>query len=466
MSRLAWLAGGGLIALYAVQVAANSIYEAATQDRVELLQERIVTLSRVDPDHRDIGEMRKLISQAGFSIFSTIISTAIAKRGALARYLNRNPHVVIGLAVDGTSLSESEMTGVLSKINTELAPHQVSVGLAQPAVRLSLPEQATREDVLRGVTTVFDHRPDIYIALTPRDCQFAEARPQRQGPRTNRLYSFGLRKLFVVDGAVANNELRDRLLTALANTLTGKFVERRWSETDYSKSFKDILSRKNLLGRVVREPRKPQPPDAKERRVSTVIGLDSIAPQQARSYIEDINLKFKDFGIRFDIKRLYQHRLEDKWKWPLEIQRMQLASQGELFMLLTSDEWISQKSGHVRGLGSAFFGSIMVLVGTRQETILRLMHEIGHQFRLPHTFQAGAVMYPNEAKIGFDWSPGNRRRLIENRMSATWHSSQTYRDRFDISIRMAPPMLRSAPDGGGRQPEGFAASQEAWIKCR
>ena len=145
---------------------------------------------------------------------------------------------------------------------------------------------------------------------------------------------------------------------------------------------------------------------------------------------------------------------------------MQQNSEGELFILLTSDEWISPTSGHVRGLGSGFFGSIMVQAGTRRQTILRLMHEIGHQFQLPHSLQAGSVMYPNETHIGFNWSPGNRRRIIENRMSATWHSSKTYKDRFDIAIRLAPEMVRSGRAQDRAQPEGFAASQDAWVTCQ
>ncbi len=466
MSRLAWLVCGGLIALYAVNAAANAVYKAATNERIELLQERIVSLSRISPDHKDIGEIRQLIAQSGFSNFATLISTAIARRAALADYLNRHPHVVIGLAIDGQSPSDGEVARVLNRVNQEFEPHRISIGLGQPIARLTLPAQATREDLLRGTTSVFNHRPDSYIALTSRPCRYAEARVQSEQPKTNRVYSFGLRKFAFIDGAVPDEQLGKRLLTALSNLLAENFEERRWRKADYDQRFEDVLRQQKILGRVVREPPKRSAQDQDVRAVPVIIGLDNVSPQDARSYIDDINAKFAEFRIRFEIKRVYQHRLQDSWKWPLEIQRMQQFSEGELFILLTSDEWISPTSGHVRGLGSGFFGSIMVQAGTRQQTILRLMHEIGHQFQLPHSLQAGSVMYPNETRIGFNWSPGNRRRLKENRQSATWHSSKTYRDRFDIAIRLAPEMVRSGRGQDRAQPDGFAASQDAWVTCK
>lgn len=466
MSRLAWLFGGGLIALYAVNVAANAIYKAATNERIELLQERIVTLSRIDPDHQDIGEIRRLIAQSGFSNFATPISTSIAKRAALADFLNRNPHVVIGLAIDGNSPTDAETMRVLNRINDEFQLHGVSIGLGQPIARLTLPAEATREDMLRGTTSVFNHQPNSYIALTSRPCRYADVRGQSEQPQNNRIYSFGLRKFAFVDGVVPDEQLSERLLSELANLLAGNFKERRWRKADYDQPFGVILKRQKILGRVVREPARRLAQDQDVRSVPVIVGLDNVGPQDARSYIKDINQKFEEFRIRFEIKRIYQHRLQDSWNWPREIQRMQQHGEGELFILLTSDEWISPKSGHVRGLGSGFFGSIMVQAGTRRQTILRLMHEIGHQFQLPHSLQEGSVMYPNETYIGFDWSPGNRRRLNENRMSATWHSSKTYRDRFDIAIRLAPEMVRSGRDQDRAQPDGFAASQDAWVTCQ
>ncbi|MEM9360210.1 MAG: hypothetical protein AAGB04_28860 [Pseudomonadota bacterium] len=466
MSRVAWLVGGGLIALYAVNVAANAIYNAATNERIELLQERIATLSRVSPGHKDIGEIRRLIAQSGFSNFTTLISTAIARRAALADYLNRHPHVVIGLAIDGQSPTDAEVARVLVRINQEFKPYRISIGLGQPIARMTLPAQATREDLLRGTTSVFNHQPDSYIALTSRPCRYADARVQSDQPDTNRVYSFGLRKLAFFDGVVPDAQLGGRLLIELSNLLAEKFEERRWRKADYDQRFEDTLRRQKILGRVVREPPKRPVQDQDVRAVPVIIGLDNVSQQDARSYIDDINAKFAEFRIRFEIKRVYQHRLQDRWKWPLEIQRMQKFGDGELFILLTSDEWISPTSGHVRGLGSGFFGSIMVQEGTRQQTILRLMHEIGHQFQLPHSLQEGSVMYPNETHIGFDWSPGNRRRLNENRLSATWHSSKTYRDRFNIAIRLAPEMVRSGRGQDRAQPDGFAASQDAWVTCQ
>ena len=466
MSRKAWLVAGGLIALYAVNVTANAVYKAATNERLELLQERIVALSRINPKHQSIGEIRQLIAQSGFSNFTTLISTAIARRAALADYLNRHPHIVIGLAVDGETPVAEKINTVLSRINERFQPYGVSIGLGQSIVRTVLPRQATREDMLRGTTSVFSHQPDSYIALTSRPCRYTDVQGKSEQPLTNRVYSFGLRKMAFVDGATTSDELSERLLTELANLLAGNFKERRWRKTDYDQRFEDILEQQKIIGRAVREPHRRSTQNQNIRSVPIIIGLDNVSQENARSYIDDINAKFAEFRIRFDIKRIYQHHLQDQWKWPLEIQRMQQNSEGELFILLTSDEWISPTSGHVRGLGSGFFGSIMVQAGTRRQTILRLMHEIGHQFQLPHSLQAGSVMYPNETHIGFNWSPGNRRRIIENRMSATWHSSKTYKDRFDIAIRLAPEMVRSGTTQDRAQPEGFAASQDAWVTCQ
>ena len=80
MSRIAWLVVGGLIALY----------KAATNECIDLLQERIVTLLRISPKHQSMIEIRQLIGQSGFSNFATVIFTAMAKRAALADYISRH----------------------------------------------------------------------------------------------------------------------------------------------------------------------------------------------------------------------------------------------------------------------------------------------------------------------------------------------------------------------------------------
>lgn len=466
MSRIAWLVAGGLIALYTANVAANALYKAATNERIELLQERIVTLSRISPKHQSIGEIRQLIAQSGFSNFATVIFTAIARRAALADYLSRHPHVVIGLAIDGESPANASIKTILNQVNQQFLPHGVSIGLGQPIVRLALPLHATREDMLRGTTSAFSHQPDSYIALTSRHCRYADAQRPSEQPKSNRIYSFGLRRMAFIDSTVTDDQLSQRLLTKLSNLLAGNFEERRWRKADYEQRFEDILKRQKIIGRVVSEPPRRQTQNQNTRSVPVIIGLDNVSQLSARSYIEDINAKFAEFRIQFEIKRNYQHRLQDRWKWPLEIQRMQQHSEGELFVLLTSDEWISPKSGHVRGLGSGFFGSVMVQVGSRRQTTLRLMHEIGHQLQLPHSLQAGSVMYPNETFIGFNWSAGSRQRLKENRLSASWHSSKTYKDRFDIAIRLAPEMVRSGTSQTRAQPEGFGPSQDAWVACQ
>ena len=74
-----------------------------------------------------------------------------------------------------------------------------------------------------------------------------------------------------------------------------------------------------IIGRVVREPPRQITQHQNTRSVLVIIGLDNVSQQSARFYIKDMNAKFAEFGIQFEIKRIYQHRLQDCGYRPLDI---------------------------------------------------------------------------------------------------------------------------------------------------
>jgi hypothetical protein len=280
------------------------------------------------------------------------------------------------------------------------------------------------------------------------------------------MYSYGWRGLAIVDRAVAGDELTERLLTSLANYLVGNKKERRWRPQDYTLRADDILKGHGVLGRLVRDKRRSiAPVQTSPRLVRLSIGLDDVSKAEARAFVEQANELFKAYGIVFTIHRLYQQRLKEQWNWPLEIKRMHEQGDGDIFMLLTSSEWISPKSGLVRGIGSAFVGAIMVQVGDRHQTVGRLAHEIGHLFGLSHTFLDGHIMYPSESRIGLSWSPGSIRLLKENRLTATWQSVKAYPQRIDAAIKTAPPMTKSNRGLGVPLNRAAFARADSWAQC-
>ncbi|MBU2532585.1 MAG: hypothetical protein KKB37_07585, partial [Alphaproteobacteria bacterium] len=322
-----------------------------------------------------------------------------------------------------------------------------------------------RDELYHGVTSAFRNSPDYHIALLARTCRFAAAASGGAGRRSNRVYTFGRSGLTVIDGAAFEEQLSERILSDLANYLTGKRKEKRWRDADYAQRFQDLLEKHRVIGRVMAERRILELPEDQQRLVRVTIGLDDVREADARAYFRQANAAFKEFGVRFDIQHIYAHPLDEGWNWPNEIKKMQDKSDSDIYVLLTPAAWISQDSGHVLGLGSTFFGAVMVQASSQERTRQRLLHELGHLFGLRHTFLEGHIMYPTESGIGLSWSPGSTRSMEENKLTATWHSVQTYRQRFDIAVRLAPPMMHRAKIGAVPLSAQATGGRDRGINC-
>ena len=55
--------------------------------------------------------------------------------------------------------------------------------------------------------------------------------------------------------------------------------------------------------------------------------------------------------------------------------------------------------------------------------------------------------------------------LRENRLTSTWHAVKTYRERFAIAVKLAPPMTRSSIDPGRLQPRRSTLRGDVWASC-
>ena len=458
------LALGLLAGLYVANVAANALYKVATHWQIDLLNQRIESLARLDRNDPQIAEILQVIDAAGYASLTEAAPQAIAKRSAVRTYLEQHPHLSLGIAVDGDGYTSDRITGMLRDLNRRLRPHRLSVGLAEPVIEISIPAQATRDDILLGITAAFRRRPDHVIALTPNRCRYTAAKPDPGEPAGNRLYTFGWRGLTVVDGAVIGDDLSTRLQTELTNFLRRDTSERRWRTTDYALQPEDILTGHEIIGRLRRGFVGRTVPADEPRPVQVSIGLDGVSAAEARAAIEEANAVFRPIGINFVIQHLHQHRLADQWKWPVEMKRMLERGASDIFILLTASLWASPDRGPVLGLANSTVGAVMIQTGTRAQTVRRLAHELGHLFDLPHTLLKGHVMYPDESEIAMRWSPGSKSLLARNKRSQRWYSSITSPVRFDIAIRLAPVMRRATAAGGVRQSEAFA-SGDVWVSC-
>lgn len=454
-----------LVGLYGANVASNAFYKVATQWQVDLLYQRTESLSRVDRNDPQIAEIKQLIEVADYASLAEAAPRAIAKRSAIKAYLKKHPHVTVGVAVDGTDFTPDRVIGMLRNLNQRLRPHRLSVGLAEPAIEIKVPVQATRDDILQGISTGFQRQSDYVLALIADRCDYSAVKPHPREPANNRVYTFGWRGLTVVDSAVLGQELNTRLQAELANFLHGEAPERRWRLSDYALRPKDILTNHQIVGRVRRGfSRKARSTDA-ARTVRVSVGVDMVSPAEARTAIGEANAIFKSSGIRFEIEHLHTHRLKDHWKWPVEMKRMLERGTSDIYVLLTSGEWASPGRGLIRGLANSNVGAVLIQTGTKAETSRRLAHEFGHLFGLPHTLLRGHVMYPNEGEIGLRWSPGSTKLLARNRLSMKWYSSIISPVRYDIASKLAPVMRRAkASDRIPKVQEAFA-SGDVWASC-
>ena len=455
---------GALIGLYVVNVTANALYKATMQWQIDLLHHRMESLARLDRNDPEIARIGQLIGVASYASLTEAAPLAIAKRSTVTTYLKRHPHLTLGIAVDGDDYTLDRITGMLRDLNRRLRPHRLSVGLAESAIKIKIPAQATREDILQGITTAFQRRPDYVIALTANRCSYTTAKPHPGEPASNRVYTFGWRGLTVVDGAVIGEDLNIRLQTELANFLRRDTRERRWRVSDYALRPEDILTNHQIIGRLPRDSVGEMVPADDPRSVHVSIGLDEVSSAEAHAAIQDVNAVFRSLGISFVIQYLHPHRLSDQWKWPIEMKKMLGRGTSDIYILLTASEWVSPDRGAVRGLANDTVGAVMIQTGKRAETSQRLAHELGHLFGLPHTLLSGHVMYPNESEIGLRWSPGNKKLFAKNKQRVRWYSSITSPVRFDIATKLAPVMRRSTAAGGVPQSEAFA-SGDVWVSC-
>ena len=454
-----------LVGLYAANVTANVLYKLATQWQVDLLQQRMESLAQFDRKDPEIARIGQLLHAADYTSLMEAAPRAIAKRSAIKAYLKQHPHLALGIAVEGTAFTPDRIAGMLRDLNRRLRPHRLSVGLAEPAIEIKVPAQSTRDDILRGITTAFQSQPEYVIAFVANRCVYTAAKPQAREPASNRVYTFGWRGLSVVDSAVIGAELNTRVQAELAEFLQGNARERRWGQPDYALRPEAILANHQIIGRVRRGFAGKTASKNGPRTVGVSIGLDGVSPEAARKAIAQANAIYQPLGIRFVIRHLNAHRLQDKWKWPVEMKRMLGRGTSDIYVLLTDGAWASPGRGLVRGLANATVGAVLIQTGTPAETSRRLAHEFGHLFGLPHTLLRGHVMYPNEGEIGLRWSPGSKRLLARNRGSMRWYSSIISPARYDIASKLAPVMRRVRAAGSVPKVQEAFASGNVWASC-
>lgn len=465
MNRGVKLILGGLAAAYAINVAINAAYQETAGERIEMLGQRAEELARIDPEGDGVAALGHWVEKTRYASFLTAASSAFARGEAATAYLRGHPHLSLGIAVDGDGLSADRLVRLLAALNQTLAPHGVTVGLSEPVATIALPRQSTWEDMLQGVTTSFAGQPDYHLVLTSKHCREAGGAVDPAAPVRNRFYSFGRKGLSLIDAARLDRDLAERLRLDLARHLAEETVKGRWRAADYAENADAVLARRSLPGRIKRKPRVPERQAGVRRTLDVTVGLDAVDKAQARAAFDGLNRVYAPFGLQFRIRQLYRHPLDEQWRWPNEIRILHARGDADILVLLSSGEWISPLSGHVRGLASAFVGALMVQTGTAEETRKRLTHEVGHLFGLRHSFLAGHVMYPNEGGIGRRWAPGNDRLMREGRLDTTWHRKIIDRHLFDRSIALAPTLRRWRSGIPASSTLSPSARGEAWIRC-
>ncbi|CAN0504190.1 unnamed protein product, partial [Discosporangium mesarthrocarpum] len=176
------LAVGVLVTLYVVNVAASALFKVATQWQVDLLFKRMESLARVDRQDPQITRIRQLIEVADYTSPLEVAPRAIAKRRAIKTYLKQHPHVSISVAVDGNDFAPSLVADMLRGVNQRLRPHRLSVGLAEPVVEIKVPAQATRGDILQGISTAFEGQSEYVVAFVANRCVYTASGPPPREP--------------------------------------------------------------------------------------------------------------------------------------------------------------------------------------------------------------------------------------------------------------------------------------------
>ncbi len=229
--------------LYLVNVAVNLAYRQTVQERLDVLERRLVELAAVDPSGAARGAVRRRLAEGDFNSFFTSVPAAIRRGEAVTAYLRAHPHVALGVAVDGAvgfgggdgidgdrargggdvgggdgggvgGLAPAAVQALLGRLNRALAAEGVTVGLAEPVVALALPARASWSDLRHGVRAGFAGPADLHVLLTARRCRYggdgsdpgaarggALAAAGDAGPVANRVYSFGRDGVSVVDAA-------------------------------------------------------------------------------------------------------------------------------------------------------------------------------------------------------------------------------------------------------------------------
>ncbi len=455
-----------LATLFAINVGVNQIYSAGTDEQVALLAAKTESLRRLDPNSGKIREMEGLVERAVFSSFTTFAPFAIARRNAVTRYLHANPHLSLGVAIDDLGPGEAAALDLLRQANRMLARHSITLGLADAVKLVTLPQRLTRSDMFFGVTTAFANEVDYHVAMTGRRCVYVgDGEKSGDGPSHNRIYSFGRRRLTIVDAAATGVSLARRVALDLARYVIKRREARRWRSSDYDLSIADVLGEATPRGENIHRVRKRGGVGEERREIAMTIGLDGVTPQRAVAYVAQVNQLFKDHGLSFVARYVRQHQLLSGWRWPQEIDRLQRHGKSDIYVLLTGREWSPRSGSPIRGLSSQLFGAAMVQAGNKEQTVKRLAHELGHLFGLGHTFLKGHVMYPSEAYIGLRWSPGSVRALAGSKNVTAWNFVRDYPERLKIAERLSPPMVAS---GGGRRRFEDAAPElreEVWVRC-
>ncbi|MGI9410762.1 MAG: hypothetical protein ACR2OV_11855 [Hyphomicrobiaceae bacterium] len=455
----------GLIAVYVVNVGFNAFYKTATEEQMGLLRQRGKSIKRIDESSASVSQIEALMRRATFSSFTTFAPVAVQRRNKVTHYLRKHAHSTVGIAIDEAGPTVELVLGKLRQAQADIAPHGISIGLAEPFRKVAIPLVSSRSEAFHGATTAFGTEIDHHIVLTRKQCDYPQLKTDLSERSTNQVYSFGRRGLTIIDSVTVDETLAKTLALVVIDRLSEKTKARRWQKSDYDVDIPTLVGADpKRRGRTHVGPAS-QIIDKGPRNVSVTIGLDMVGQKSALRQIERVNQLYSEHSIRFDVRHMYVQSLDDGWRWPRIIAEMQDQSRSDIYLLLTARAWRPGTGKNVRGISSHLFGAALVQAGSDAQTTRRLAHELGHLFGLAHTFLAGHIMYPTESKIGLRWSPGSVRNLKENRHNTPWRFLKDYPTRMKVAARLAPPMVAGQ---GGRdlsERSKLHVDNNAWAIC-